>query len=444
MRYFLCIAAIFLTSKSNAAGVTVVSVEGASNYTLTPSPIILGGLAGLTTTGGTGAAGACNAALNNTSTCNSCPDACATAPLCPCNPTRIYSSLKVRINVTKPDSSAGNIIGTWSGGTASPVTYTSTGPGFIDVLWQEICNHVTNANSDCDLASGTASLNLYIDKNGNNIVDTTDGDPSPISIKLVKPGSSDAVASTSGITGFEPYPGDEKIYIRDPEKDGGFPILPYGGTATKVRVYTSDINMADAVPGGGFEPQDLNVSSATSAELNTNIVDGLTNGTPYAVRVAVVDDANNIALFFPDAGSGNCDTQIPPDPIGCDYAATPDAVLGLLTEDMNCFIATAAYGSSLEPKLNIFREFRYKVLLRSSWGQTLVKKYYKYGAKASVYIYDKPAIRAIVRVLLWPVYAFSYIAVKVGFAFAVACAFVALSLALAVPFLAVRRMFERV
>jgi hypothetical protein len=44
-----------------------------------------------------------------------------------------------------------------------------------------------------------------------------------------------------------------------------------------------------------------------------------------------------------------------------------------------CFIATAAYGSSMAPHVKVLRDFRSRFLLESSVGKAFVEFYYKYS-----------------------------------------------------------------
>src|SRR6185312_4948338 len=100
--------------------------------------------------------------------------------------------------------------------------------------------------------------------------------------------------------------------------------------------------------------------------------------------------------------------------VPCKFSTVPDQVLGLLTKDFNCFIATAAYGSQMEPKIKTFRDFRYQILLQHDWGIWFVKKYYAYGPYGARFIADKPFVRALVRGVLWPLYGFSLLSLRYG------------------------------
>ena len=77
-----------------------------------------------------------------------------------------------------------------------------------------------------------------------------------------------------------------------------------------------------------------------------------------------------------------------------------------------CFIATAAYGSVLHPYVASLRTFRDSYLLTSSWGRSLIKGYYHYSPAIADVIAQHQAAKSFVRMLLLPLIAFSYIAVK--------------------------------
>ena len=80
-----------------------------------------------------------------------------------------------------------------------------------------------------------------------------------------------------------------------------------------------------------------------------------------------------------------------------------------------CFIATAAYGSSMEPHVKVLREMRDRFLLTNSLGKTLVDFYYTYSPKAADFITGHAGLRAIVRVGLLPLVGFSWVSLKIGF-----------------------------
>lgn len=65
-----------------------------------------------------------------------------------------------------------------------------------------------------------------------------------------------------------------------------------------------------------------------------------------------------------------------------------------------CFIATAAYGTETASQLNILREFRDQVLLKSALGSAFVATYYRLSPPVANFIAGSDFLRAAVRALL--------------------------------------------
>jgi hypothetical protein len=68
-----------------------------------------------------------------------------------------------------------------------------------------------------------------------------------------------------------------------------------------------------------------------------------------------------------------------------------------------CFIATAAYGSPLEPHVMALRDFRDRVLLKNVVGRIFVSFYYRSSPPIAGFIGRHETARAMVRWALMPI-----------------------------------------
>jgi hypothetical protein len=79
-----------------------------------------------------------------------------------------------------------------------------------------------------------------------------------------------------------------------------------------------------------------------------------------------------------------------------------------------CLVATATYGSPIEPHVKVLREFRDRFLLTNSAGKSLVRFYYTYSAPVAEFIGRHDTVRALVRWSLLPMVGVSWIALQFG------------------------------
>ncbi|PKN54884.1 MAG: hypothetical protein CVU56_24160 [Deltaproteobacteria bacterium HGW-Deltaproteobacteria-14] len=128
----------------------------------------------------------------------------------------------------------------------------------------------------------------------------------------------------------------------------------------------------------------------TSVAIESSSVE---NGAVYFVRVTAVDQADNVSALS--------------DSLTVTPEATQDfwegyQAAGGTDPGGYCFVATAAWGTPLAGELDTLRRFRDDVLMQSAGGRAFVADYYRWGRFAAAWIADKPALRAVARVLLTP------------------------------------------
>ena len=123
---------------------------------------------------------------------------------------------------------------------------------------------------------------------------------------------------------------------------------------------------------------------------------GYRNKTPTQLTLTVSIAGPDVELEPGNEEGTRRVTVNPPD-------ACPDFDLDLSVPlSAGCFIATAAWGSPLDPHVHSLRRFRDRVLLRNAPGRALVSLYYRFSPPLADYIAARPAARAVARAILWP------------------------------------------
>lgn len=433
---------LFIFGRAEAT-VVITSVTGASNYvagaTTTPGPSatpastgtpnIYGGYAGMTgsetTTSTTDTCALMNTAANKFK---------------PCNKAAINSATVITITFTTTVGGYPIILPPSGTANTSPLTTTTT-PGYvaangtasISLTWGTLCAVISTSFPTCNISddstpSATLVVGVSATSGGTTAADSLNVDFTIATALASGTSASSGFSTTGDITtgdvGLNQYHitnGDSKIQLNIDNSTG----VPDGSHLAfqSVRLFwaqatdetAANLTAAfDTITAATGTYQDLTISTSTSgaAQLASPEVTGLSNDNYYATKVALVDLAGNVGYFTDDSIDQICDFTSTGG-ITC-HVGHPGEVEGVLVKNINCFIATAAYGSSMAPQVRVFRQFRNQFLLTAGWGRRFVKFYYQYSPKYADFIARHDELRALARALLWPLLAFAWLSLHLG------------------------------
>lgn len=397
-----------LWGSSAHAALTLQGVSGVS-YTSSDYKTIYGGKAG-----------SCSSA-SSASTCNTCTGAVAA-----CNEKSIHTALEVSFTISTDSADmAGsryiilmdnddNLVDTAQAVSVSVntnYTYTTT--------WADICAAMGQAGC---AASASKTFKLGFSTDGT----TMSAESVSLSIRLSVADAADSRVSSNcksstlageGICYASFEPGDEKAYLTDLVPSSDYPAISgnSGDEFVALRMYhkaNADISGAsDTTILGGI---DLD-STYTRGVLSGNDTDGysldderiknLVNDQRNCILFANETRAGNVMRFTLGSGDGwNANSE---------YCVTPSKVIGLL-DDKSCFIATAAFGSSMEKDVQVLRNFRDEFLKTNALGRAFVKQYYQWSPQLADWISEHEFSRTVVRAALWPLIFFASLATSYG------------------------------
>lgn len=407
---------LFLPLVSTAANLTNFSISGAySNYDKVTSGTGSSATSTHTLYGGISNGTPCLSGV--TGTCNTCTDAAyvgvaGTANVA-CNPQGIGPDSTFSITFTSATTGNAQMITSTSsqvplstGGYS--VAYTAGQTITLSYKWGDICAQISGGTTACTVI-GNVSLNVGVAASGTTLTDSQ-------SITFSVGGIDDTAVSTTsgGFEDFTMFPGDEKAYVKSINTFGDTSAISPGGADLPIK-YLAVFYTEGTCTGLGVEnPTILNSFNFTPLEMDsegliTNKITGLRNGTEYLFKIGMQDVANNIGLFTTTniSASGNACAK---------YYQTviPQRVFGLLNDGDNCFIATAAFGSIMDSRVQVFRDFRDQFLLKTNLGKKFVNFYYKHSPPLAHYIADRPVLRAVARGFLYPLLGFAWLYVNVG------------------------------
>jgi hypothetical protein len=354
--------------------------------------------------------GGFDSTCTGTTTCNTCGTGALTDPTDSCNARAINASSVVRFSFKSGKNVQNYFIITKDNDNdnyfkQSTTQINANATGDLDVTWGELCAEFDTANPGCTNPEDQTIFRIGLDVNNDSKLTPTDDYirvkfalfPKISGAGVTKSALCSQDTSVAGICDYSVLRGDEKVYLASYNTTSGFPTVSSIAYSAIRLYYTTSTDCTTAsYSHSQFQEFTLGKSgnNFTSTIAGEPVVTGLTNGTSYCFRGAVVDKAGNIKGFTTRSTMNSNEDG---------HLAIPEEVNGLL-EDGNCFIATAAYGNPLNEKIDTFRQFRDEILLKFSWGKKLVTFYYDNSKPLAIEIFKHPWAQTITRAVLWPIW----------------------------------------
>jgi hypothetical protein len=406
---------LILVSAISSSALTLKNVSGVSYFNLEEAKKIYGGTTGT-----------CPSGEVSSSTCNTCTQ--TGAGLKPCNQNNIHGALNIVFSYQSSSDLTGKKV-TLSIGKSDQTDLTqlesvdaptAQAGATISTTWSQVCSRVSGMNSSCAITSSadqtvSTDKSFFIDVvDSNNTIETPERVAVNISLHAINPTGTaydsqtfcaGGAASGYGLCFYSLYYGDEKLIILGDPPPLGNSGPPDGSPAFQAVAFfpfrqNTGIT-AVGIGNGDVQPVIKKFVSTTDLTIEDPYIGGLENGLRYCVIAGQMNLAQNIFGFTTTGMDENHMCQ------------RTSEVIGIL-DGKKCFISTAAFGSDMANEVQIFRNFRDAFLLPHRWGIDFVKAYYKYGPIGAEFISDSEPLKILTRGALYPLVAFSWIALNYG------------------------------
>jgi hypothetical protein len=279
----------------------------------------------------------------------------------------------------------------------SGLAVTTSGTDTMDIAW--------SANN----AYNIAGYRLYFDSDasGTPYDGSSSEGLSPIdtgnNTSFTLSGLTNAGGTLSSPAGLTASPGNGSILLSWNEVNGASGYILYYGISPGI--YSQSIDLGNTVS--------YNLSGLTNGTVYYFAVTAYTQPT-YYLAVTAYDttgnasaSANELIATLTSNSEGDRSQEVSEYP-------EESIPFPILKDEGRCFIATAVYGSNLEPDVLLLRRFRNHYLLTNELGRKAVGLYYNLSPPAADYIRRHEWLKPVVRLLLLPFIGLAHLFVDIS------------------------------
>ncbi|MGB9082733.1 MAG: putative Ig domain-containing protein, partial [Desulfuromonadaceae bacterium] len=184
-------------------------------------------------------------------------------------------------------------------------------------------------------------------------------------------------------------------------------VTPSGAAQMQIDGLTSGetVNLAVSFASIPSNPVFYYLNGSTWTQFTPDSIIG--NTIFYKVKDrSSTTDTDPLALRDSNPVSGVIESVVVVATVGAGTPSSGSSTIGLVSSSgggkSGCFIATAAYGSYLDPHVMVLRHFRDDVLLHSKLGTAFVKFYYQHSPPIADFIAQHEVLRTFFRFALTP------------------------------------------